>query len=33
MGGAKWPKRTIEKILANEKYSGSVILYKTFTGE
>ena len=32
-GGASWPKRTIEKMLENEKYCGSVIFYKTYTGE
>jgi len=32
-GGTAWPKRTIEKILQNEKYTGSVILYKTYTAE
>ena len=32
-GGRSWPKRTIEKILTNEKYSGSVILYKTYSAE
>ena len=32
-GGATWPKRTIEKILENEKYTGSVVLYKTYTAE
>ena len=32
-GGTSWPKRTIEKILCNEKYSGSVLLYKTYTAE
>ena len=33
LGGTTWPKRTIEKILGNEKYSGNVILYKTYTAE
>ncbi len=32
-GGASWPKRTIENFLQNEKYTGSVVLYKTFTAE
>lgn len=32
-GGATWPKRTIEKILVNEKYSGKVVLYKTYAAE
>ncbi len=32
-GSAVWPKRTIEKMLRNEKYYGSVILYKTYTDE
>lgn len=33
LGGAAWPKRTIENILCNEKYAGSVLLYKTFSAE
>lgn len=32
-GGPSWPKRTIEKILCNEKYSGSVCFYKTYNAE
>ena len=32
-GGTTWPKRTIEKMLENEKYTGSVVLYKTYTAE
>ena len=32
-GSAVWPKRTIEKLLTNEKYTGDVLLYKTFTDE
>ena len=32
-GGTAWPKRTIEKILQNEKYTGSVVLYKTYMAE
>lgn len=31
-GKYKWSKRTIQKILTNEKYIGSVILGKTYTG-
>ena len=30
-GRSTWSKRTIETILANEKYVGDVILYKTFS--
>ena len=30
-GKSTWSKRTIETILANEKYVGDVILYKTFS--
>lgn len=32
-GGASWPKRTIEKMLCNEKYVGNVLLYKSFAAE
>jgi DNA invertase Pin-like site-specific DNA recombinase len=32
-GSEVWPKRTIEKILSNEKYNGDVVFYKTFTAE
>lgn len=32
-GKAAWSKRTIEKMLTNEKYCGDVILYKTFVSE
>nr|WP_286331843.1 recombinase family protein [Duncaniella freteri] len=32
-GGVVWSKRTIEKMLINDKYYGSVILYKTYTAE
>lgn len=30
-GKSTWSKRSIETILANEKYVGDVILYKTFS--
>ena len=30
-GKTNWSKRSIEIILANEKYVGDVILYKTFS--
>lgn len=29
----KWSKRTIEKMLVNEKYCGDVIIYKTYMAE
>ena len=32
-GGVEWPKRTIEKMLRNEKYCGRVILNKTYTSD
>ncbi len=32
-GKETWPKRTLEKMLQNEKYHGDVILYKTYTDE
>ena len=32
-GRTTWPKRTIEKMLENEKYTGSVVLYKTYMAE
>ena len=28
-GGEKWPARTIDMLLSNEKYTGEIILYKT----
>ena len=30
-GSKKWPARTIDKLLSNEKYTGDVLLYKTVT--
>ena len=30
-GGHKWPKRTIQNILGNEKYCGNVLVIKTYT--
>ena len=32
-GSDKWPKRTIQNMLVNEKYIGNVLLGKTCTGE
>lgn len=32
-GKEQWSKRTIEKILINEKYYGDVIIYKTYMGD
>lgn len=32
-GKSTWPKRTIETILANEKYTGDVLIYKTYCSE
>lgn len=32
-GSDKWPKRTIQHMLVNEKYIGNVLLGKTCTGE
>ncbi len=32
-GKETWPKRTIEKILRNEKYCGDVVIYKTYMAE
>lgn len=32
-GKDMWPKRAIQKILINEKYTGDVILGKTYTGQ
>lgn len=32
-GKNSWPKRTIETILANEKYVGDVMIYKTYCPE
>lgn len=32
-GKEKWSKRTIQKMLTNEKYIGNVILGKTYTGQ
>lgn len=32
-GKEKWPKRSIQHMLTNEKYIGNVILGKTYTGE
>lgn len=32
-GGNVWPRNTIEKLLRNEKYTGDVIVYKTFTAD
>ncbi|WP_243122770.1 recombinase family protein [Haloimpatiens lingqiaonensis] len=31
-GKDKWSKRTIQRMITNEKYIGSVILGKTYTG-
>ena len=30
-GGPKWPARTIDMLLSNEKYTGEIILFKTVT--
>ena len=30
-GGEKWPVRTIDMMLSNEKYYGSIVLFKTVT--
>ncbi|XMB65780.1 recombinase family protein [Cellulosilyticum sp. ST5] len=32
-GSVKWPKRTIQNMLINEKYIGNVLLVKACTGE
>ena len=32
-GGERWPARTIDMILSNEKYYGTIILFKTFMME
>lgn len=32
-GKLVWPKRTIETILGNEKYTGDVLVYKTYCDE
>jgi hypothetical protein len=30
-GGEKWPVRTIDMMLSNEKYYGTIVLFKTVT--